>query len=108
MQPISYKNRKYMINSKVANISINIDDYLVVLFDAVELEGESGKIFREKNFEKNDDSLAYIKLYAQEERIVLKIGVMYWHLRCLSGDLKNFHGDYEVEYFGHKGKMTVY
>lgn len=96
-----------MENQGLVKIEVDFNDLLNVHFDAEEIPCERGKIYREKNFEKNSDDCAHITLYAPEKRIMLRLGVVYLPFKVLEGNMDVFEGEYKVEYAGHEGTVEV-
>lgn len=96
-----------MENNQLVRVEVDFNDLLNVHFDAEEIPCQRGKIYREKKFEKNSDELAYITLYAEERRIMLRIGVVYLTFIVKSGNLDVFEGHYDVSYLGYDGTADV-
>ena len=52
-----------MENKGLVKVEVDFNDLLNVHFDAEEIPCDRGKIYREKNFEKNSDDCAHITLF---------------------------------------------
>lgn len=96
-----------MENQGLLKIEVDFNDLLNVQFVAEEIPCERGKIYREKNFEKNFDDCAHITLFSHEKRIMLRIGVLYLPFIVKSGNLDVFEGHYEISYLGHDGTADI-
>ena len=96
-----------MENKTLVKVEVNFNDILNVHFDAEEISTEKTRFYREKNFEKKLEDLAYITLFGPEMRIMLRIGVMYLPFAVKSGNLNKFEGHYEISYAGHDGTADI-
>lgn len=96
-----------MENKGLVKVEVDFNDLLNVHFDAEEIPCDRGKIYREKNFEKNSDDCAHITLFGLEKRIMLRIGVFYLPFIVKSGNLDVFEGHYEISYLGHDGIADI-
>ena len=96
-----------MKNQGLVKVEIDFKDLLNVHFDAEEIFCERGKIYQEKNFEKNLHDLAHITLFGPEKRIMLQSGVFYLPFIVKKGNLDSFEGHYEISYNGHDGIAEI-
>lgn len=97
-----------MINKEMLSVSVDIAAQIFCDFTAVKVESKTGVVLMQidedkKNVKKN----LCIAFYPEQMQIMLKNGGFYHALKVVSGNEKDFDGEYKIEFFGQEGVVNV-
>ena len=102
------KTHNNMINSKVISVSVDIAAQIFCDFEAIKIESKVGTVLMQFDSDKkNAKKNLCIAFYPEQNQIMLKNGGFYHALNVISGNLNEFVGEYEIEFFGKKGLVTI-